>query len=87
MINTAIESVIGPGTHVMARTGPNVYFAQRTVPDPRHAGARESITRAIVSFEGLARRTGHRNCHPVPQPMTASCAPPGSVTWKAAAAI
>ena len=56
MINTAIESVIGPGTHVMARTGPNVYLAPGVLSRILGtAGARESITRAIVSFEGLAR--------------------------------
>ena len=56
MINTAIESVIGPGTHVTARTGPNVYLAPGVLSRILGtAGARESITRAIVSFEGLAR--------------------------------
>jgi len=56
MINTAIEAVLGPGTYVTARTGPNVYLApgvlSRILSTP---GARESVTKAIVSFEGLAR--------------------------------
>jgi predicted AlkP superfamily pyrophosphatase or phosphodiesterase len=56
MINTAIEAVLGPGTHVTARTGPNVYLASGVLPRILSTpGARESITKAIVSFEGLAR--------------------------------
>jgi predicted AlkP superfamily pyrophosphatase or phosphodiesterase len=56
MINTAIESVLGPGTHVTARTGPNVYLAPGVLPRLLStAGARETVTKAIESFEGLAR--------------------------------
>ena len=56
MINTAIESVIGPGTHVTARTGPNVYLAPGVLPRLlATAGARETVTKAIESFEGLSR--------------------------------
>jgi predicted AlkP superfamily pyrophosphatase or phosphodiesterase len=56
MINTAIESVIGPGTHVTARTGPNVYLAPGVLTRLlATAGARETVTKAIESFEGLAR--------------------------------
>ena len=52
MINTAIESVIGPGTHVMARTGRMSISLQAYLSRILGtAGARESITRAIVSFE------------------------------------
>lgn len=55
-INGAIESAIGPGTHVTARTGPNVYLAPGVLPRILSTvGARESITRAIVAIEGIAR--------------------------------
>ena len=56
MINTAIESAIGPGTHVTARTGPNVYLAPGVLSRLLStAGARETVTKAIESFEGLSR--------------------------------
>jgi predicted AlkP superfamily pyrophosphatase or phosphodiesterase len=56
MINTAIESVIGPGTHVTARTGPNVYLAPGVVSRLHSTtGAREAVTKAIESFEGISR--------------------------------
>ena len=55
-INAAIESVLGPGTHITARTGPNVYLAPGVLPRILStSGARESITRSIQAIEGIAR--------------------------------
>ena len=55
-INAAIEAVLGPGPHVTARTGPNVYLAPGVLPRILATnGARESITRSIQSIEGIAR--------------------------------
>lgn len=55
-INAAIESVLGRGTHVASRTGPNVYLAPGVLPRILSTpGARDAISRAILSFDGLAR--------------------------------
>lgn len=55
-INAAIESVLGPGNHVVNRTGPNVYLAPGVLSRLLStAGARQSVTQAILAFEGLSQ--------------------------------
>jgi len=55
-VNTALTAFFGEGAHVTTSTGPNVYLAPgvlaRAMATP---GAREAVTQAVTSVEGLAR--------------------------------
>jgi predicted AlkP superfamily pyrophosphatase or phosphodiesterase len=55
-INTTIESLLGPGTHVASKVGSHIYLAPGVLNRVLSTeGGREAVTRAAVSVPGVAR--------------------------------